>query len=126
MCLQSIQFNCIPKFPNLPFPSSAAFKKWIFMKINTSYTMKKRSGMNLTLPGAQSLMDLHGHHSPPKSYRQPDQILPFSTIEIFVSFHRSLSTCYLRHHHPFPTRSRRTFHSPPTHGTNDREWAFIL
>ena len=65
-CVSSpYNLNCIPKSLNLPFPSSAAVKKWIFLKTNINYTMKKRLGRNLTLPGAQLLMDLYGHHTSP-------------------------------------------------------------
>ena len=111
MCSNPYNLNCIPKSLNLPFSFIGSRQD------NTSYTMEKQLGRNLTLPGAQLLMDLHGHHTSPYSSHQPSLFLPFSTIEIFVGFHRSLSRRNLRGFSSFtfnkkPSLIRHVFFAP--------------
>ena len=112
--------SCIPKSLNLPFSFIGSRQD------NTSYTMEKQLGRNLTLPGAQLLMDLHGHHTSPYSSHQPSLFLSFSTIEIFVGFSsltlkKKSSWIFFVHFQqetfPHPTRFLRTFRNPSTHGS---------
>ena len=60
MCSNPYNLTCIPKSLNLPFSFIGSRQN------NTSYTMEKQLGRNLTLPGAQLLMDLDGQHTFPQ------------------------------------------------------------
>ena len=117
MCSNPYNLIVFPNSLAFPFLHRQQFKKWVFMKINISYTMKKRSGMNLTLPGARLLMNLRGQHSPPKSYRQSLPIPSLLYNRNLREFSSLTFNTQVHHHHPIPTRFLRTFRTPPTHGS---------
>ena len=115
MCSNPYNLIVFPNSLAFPFLHRQQFKKWVFMKINISYTMKKRSGMNLTLPGARLLMNLRGQHSPHKSYRQSLPIPSLLYNRNLREFSSLTFNTQLHYHHPIPTRFLRTSRAPLPH-----------